>query len=92
MDQRTCPHCHSVLESWIGPPESGWGELFVCNNNDCQYYLTSNTCLVEQGGKDCLGFRYAEDPMNNYSSFNLLSWFPASLKEKAQALMEAGKG
>lgn len=86
MEQHTCPHCNSVLESWIGPPESGWGEIFVCNNNDCHYYLASNTCVTDQGGKECLGFRYAVDPENNNNSFNLLSWFPPELKKKAEEL------
>ncbi len=88
MEQHTCPHCNSVLESWIGPPETGWGELFVCNSNECVHFLTSNTCLTSQGGKDCQGFRYAIDPDNKNKPFNLLSWFPRELKEKAEALIE----
>lgn len=89
MSDRICPHCSSVLDSWIGPPETGWGEIFVCNNNDCSHYLLSNSCLEDQGAKECLGFRYAEDPCNRYEGFNLLAWFPRELKAKAQALRES---
>lgn len=85
LETRHCPHCDCQLEEWAGPPETGWGLILVCNNNDCEYYLSSNDCLVEQGGKDMLGFRYAEDPDNKYTSFNLLSWFPKSAREKAAA-------
>ena len=45
--------------------------------------------MTDQGGKECLGFRYAIDPENNNSSFNLLSWFPPELKKKAAELSAA---
>lgn len=88
-EQRICPHCDIELESWIGPPETMWGEIFVCNNDECVYYLSSNDCLSEQGAKESLAFRYAVDPMNNDKSFNLLSWMPPAIREKARHYMES---
>ncbi len=88
-EQRICPHCDIELESWIGPPETMWGEIFVCNNDECVYYLSSNDCLSEQGAKESLAFRYAVDPMNNDKSFNLLSWMPPAIREKARQYMES---
>jgi hypothetical protein len=81
---RCCPHCGVRLESWMGPPETGWGELLVCNNNECMHYLTSNDCCVEHGASPRYGFRYAEDTMNNYAPFNLVSYYPASVAKLRQ--------
>ena len=71
---RCCPHCGAVLEAWIGPPESGWGEILVCNNNECPYFKGSpgSSRNTEEGQP--LGTRYAEDPANSYQSFSLLAW------------------
>jgi len=71
---RCCPHCGSALEPWIAPPESGWGEILVCNNNECPYFKGSpNTIRNTEEGQP-LGTRYAEDPCNNYQSFSLAAW------------------
>lgn len=85
---RKCPHCGATLEPWIGPPESGWGEILVCNSMTCPYFLGSNNCLVEQGAKDMLGFRYAEDPDNKYKSFNLVCYCGDLVKQEAQRLAD----
>ncbi len=84
----TCPHCDKALDSWIGPPESGWGELFVCNNDECHFFLTSNSSLIEQGAKESMGVRYAVDPMNKCRPFNLLAWMPPAVRERAKVYME----
>lgn len=78
---RCCPHCGQRLESWIGPPETMWGLVLVCNNNQCPYYLNSAQTVENFGGHPSLSFRYAEDPENNYASFNLLSYCPAGIRE-----------
>lgn len=75
LEERFCPHCAVKLESWIGPPESGWGEILVCNNNECTFYLGSQTSINHKDEDNNLGCRYAEDPDNGYTSFNLLSWY-----------------
>ncbi len=72
---RFCPHCGAKLESWIGPPESGWGEILVCNSNDCTFFRTSNTDILHRREGSKLGCRYAVDPDNGYKSFNLLAWY-----------------
>lgn len=77
-DNRQCPHCNCTLDPWIGPPESGWGMILVCNNDDCTWYRNSNKDIQEQGGKDMLGYKYAEDPANNYEAMNLVCWVPTA--------------
>lgn len=75
LEERFCPHCGAKLESWIGPPESGWGEILVCNNNDCSFYRGSQTGIRHKEEDNHLGCRYAENPDNGYEAFNLLSWY-----------------
>lgn len=75
-EKRLCPHCGQPLEIWIGPPESGWGELLVCNNNGCCYYTGSQTDIRYKDEDNHLGCRYAENPDNDYKPFALLAWMP----------------
>lgn len=88
-DKRICPHCNTELDSWMGPPETMWGEIFVCNNDDCSFYLSSNESLCDQGAKESMAVRYAVDPMNHDKPFNLLSWMPPAVREKARKFMES---
>lgn len=81
-EERFCPHCSQKLESWIGPPETMWGLILVCNNNSCSYFLNSGETVESYGGHPNLSFRYAEDPENNFECFNLLSYCPDDLKNK----------
>ncbi|OEU65911.1 MAG: hypothetical protein BA863_03225 [Desulfovibrio sp. S3730MH75] len=74
LEERYCPHCKEELSPWIAPPESGWSVLMVCNNNDCSFYNGSDADIINKRDDSCLGCRYAENPDNNYSSFNLLAW------------------
>lgn len=71
---RTCPHCGSTLQPWLGPPETGWGMLLVCNNNTCPLFAGSNECVADFNPDSKVGFRYAEDPDNGYKPFNLASY------------------
>lgn len=75
LEERYCPHCGAKLESWIGPPESGWGEILVCNNNECVFYRGSQKDIRNKDEDNSLGCRYAEDPDNGYTAFNLLAWY-----------------
>ena len=75
LEQRHCPHCQAQLDPWIGPPESGWGEILVCNNNECPFFRSSNADIRNKDEDNSLGCRYAEDPANGYQSFNLLAWY-----------------
>ncbi|MHC1790703.1 hypothetical protein [Solidesulfovibrio sp.] len=74
LEERYCPHCKAQLQPWVGPPETGWGEILVCNNNDCTFYIGSKTDIQHKDEDNSLGCRYAEDPDNGYTSFNLLAW------------------
>lgn len=78
---RTCPHCGQTLSPWEGPPETGWGLILVCNNNGCKYFLGSTGDCSQFGAHPKLGFRYAEDPENNYESFNLLAYCSDVIRE-----------
>ncbi len=71
-----CPHCGSELETWIAPPETWWGEILVCNNNECPYFKDSNESIYNKRDDSRLGCRYAIDPGNEYKPFNLLAWCP----------------
>lgn len=84
-EERRCPHCGSVLEEWIAPPETGWGALLVCNSNECEYFLASNDCLTSQGARKCLGYRYAEDPLANHAEVALVAYFPPNLRSTENA-------
>lgn len=69
-----CPHCHKELTPWTAPPDSGWGEILVCFNNECPFYVTSPDNILNKGeDQRTLGCRYAVDPANNYQSFSLLA-------------------
>jgi len=81
---RKCPHCGEILQPWEGPPETGWGLILVCNNNQCPYFCSSNDCVANFQPESKLGFRYAEDPMNNYASFNLASYCGSTFMELAK--------
>lgn len=70
----TCPHCGSTLQPWVGPPETGWGEILVCCNNNCPLFRGSNDDVASFNPESKLGFRYAEDPANGYKPFNLASY------------------
>ena len=74
LEDRYCPHCKAQLQSWIGPPETGWGEILVCNNNECTFYVGSKTDIQNKDEDNSLGCRYAEDPDNCYTAVNLLAW------------------
>jgi len=74
LETRACPHCGKELSPWVGPPESGWGEILVCCNNECPYFKGSPGSIRHAEEGQPLGTRYAEDPDNNYTSFSLVSW------------------
>ena len=76
-DTRCCPHCCAPLESWLGPPESGWGEILVCNNNACSYFAGSPGTIRNTEEGQPLGTRYAEDPDNDFTPFSLVAWHGA---------------
>lgn len=78
---RACPHCGEKLSPWEGPPETGWGLILVCNNNECKYFQNSTGDCAQFGAHPKLGFRYAEDPENNYQCFNLLAYCSNLMKE-----------
>ena len=73
-EERTCPHCGSKLEIWTAPPETGWDEILVCNNNECTYYRNSKCDILYKDEDQNLGCRYAENPDNGFKPFNLLAW------------------
>jgi hypothetical protein len=65
------------MTAWVAPPETMWGEIYVCFNNKCPFYRTSPDLIENKGGGNrLLGCRYAEDPANGYKSFNLLAICP----------------
>jgi len=74
--KHVCPHCKCELEAWIAPPETCWGEILVCNNNDCPHYKGSDENILNKRDDSRLGCRYAVDPDNGYKPFNLLAWCP----------------
>ncbi|EPR31412.1 hypothetical protein dsat_1001 [Alkalidesulfovibrio alkalitolerans DSM 16529] len=74
--ERFCPHCGDKLCEWEAPPETWWGIILVCNNNDCSYFKGSNDEIAGKRDDSGLGTRYAEDPKLDYAPFNLLSWCP----------------
>lgn len=78
LETRFCPHCGVELSPWVGPPESGWGLILVCNNNECSFFSGSGESIRHKEPDSPLGCRYAEDPDNGYTPFNLLSWMGPS--------------
>ncbi|GFK94626.1 hypothetical protein NNJEOMEG_02473 [Fundidesulfovibrio magnetotacticus] len=72
-----CPHCNQELTPWLGPPESGWGEILVCNNNECPYFKGSPSTIRNTDEASPLGCRYALDPANDYTPFSLVAWHGA---------------
>ena len=77
LEQRNCPHCGQPLNPWLGPPESGWGEILVCNNNECSFFKGSPHMIRQTEEESPLGCRYAEDPDNGYTPFSLVAWHGA---------------
>ncbi len=73
-EERCCPHCGVTLTSTIGPPDSGWGELLVCENNDCVIFSGSNDTIRYKPSDSPLGCRYAEDVEGGYKPFNMLAF------------------
>ncbi len=41
QDKTICPHCGQKMAKWEGPAAYSWGSehLYVCYNDDCQYYV-----------------------------------------------------
>jgi hypothetical protein len=76
-DTRCCPHCGVELAEWLGPPETGWGKILVCNNNECTFFKGSPAAIRNTEEGQPLGCRYAEDPDNNYIPFSLVAWHGA---------------
>lgn len=73
-EKRYCPHCHQELTLWLAPPDSGWGEILVCFNNECVFYKGSRDDILHKSADmQHLGCRYAENPDNGYKPFNLLA-------------------
>jgi len=72
-----CPHCGEELQTWVAPPDSGWGEILVCFNNKCPHFVGSATDIENKGSDNrSMGCRYALDPANKYRPFNLLAVCP----------------
>lgn len=80
---RKCPHCNETLLPWMGPPETMWGVLLVCNNNKCPHFQESNDCVTEFNPESKIGYRYAEDPSNDYKSLNLASYCGSTFMDLA---------
>lgn len=68
-----CPHCGRPLEPWLGPPDSGWGVILVCWNDQCPHHVGSDDAICNKRGDSNLGCRYAVNPDNGYQPFNLLA-------------------
>ncbi len=73
LEDKDCPHCGKPLEPWLGPPDSGWGIILVCWNNQCPHYVGSDNAIANKRDDSNLGCRYAVNPDNGYQSFNLLA-------------------
>lgn len=64
MDAETmrCPHCDGPLERWEPSPYSGWGnDLWVCNNNACQYFTKGRRKTTRDYRKN-FAYRYCFNP------------------------------
>jgi hypothetical protein len=76
-EKRYCPHCEEQLERWEAPPETCWGEILICSNNECAFYRNSAEDIENKGEANrALGCRYGEDPRNNYHPINVLAICP----------------
>ncbi len=75
-EKRFCPHCNHEMEYWQAPSETGWGMIYVCFNNQCSFYRNSVDDILYKEGSGRLGYRYAEDPANNYHPINMLAYCP----------------
>lgn len=73
LEDHDCPHCNVPLTPRIGPPDSGWGIILVCDNNECSYYKGSDKEIINKRSDCTLGCRYAENPDNGYKPFNLVA-------------------
>lgn len=73
LEDRVCPHCNTPMEPWLAPPMSGWGVIVVCNNDNCPHYQGSAGDIENNRDESTLGCRYAENPDNGYSPFNLVA-------------------
>jgi len=73
-EERRCPHCGALLVAQLGPPDSGWGEILVCENNECKYFLGSDKDIRYKPGDSPLGCRYAEDCEAGFRPFNMLAF------------------
>ncbi|GAB6162007.1 hypothetical protein JCM12298_11660 [Desulfothermus naphthae] len=83
-EKRYCPYCHQEMEYWLAPPETGWGYIYVCFNNQCTFYRNSSDNILNKG-EDQRHFaaRYGEDPANNFHPINILAYNPfVKLEEK----------
>lgn len=77
LETRYCPYCGRELTAWVAPAETMWGEILVCFNNACPFYRGSAEDIENKGEANrLLGCRYAENPSNDYRSFNLLAVCP----------------
>lgn len=73
LEDHDCPHCGKPMEAWLAPPDSGWGVILVCYNNQCPHYKGSDKDIVNKRDDCTLGCRYALNPDNGYKPFNLVA-------------------
>jgi hypothetical protein len=74
----TCPHCREALERWEPNPYTGWGhDLYFCNNNECDYFVTGRRRICEEFEKN-FAYRYCLDPRKN-KELPLIAWCPGEL-------------
>ncbi len=64
----TCPHCHAVLSRWPTPAADTWESsfLFVCINDDCEYFVRGWAWMAERYGVHS-SYRYYLDPLTQAS-------------------------
>ncbi|WP_419787519.1 hypothetical protein [Pseudodesulfovibrio sp.] len=76
LEDRDCPHCGKPMTPWLPPGETGWGVILVCENNNCSFYLGSESDIANKRDGSHLGCRYALNPDNGYKPINLLAVCP----------------
>ncbi|MBG0790781.1 MAG: hypothetical protein H0S80_09815 [Desulfovibrionaceae bacterium] len=76
LPDRECPHCGKIMDAWLAPPETGWGVILICNNNNCPHYLNSEGDILHKRDDSHLGCRYAENPDNGFKPVNVLAVCP----------------